>query len=121
MTNTAIAAATSQMALMGSPRRRATTPRHHAPTMAMAAHRILPAGLGLTTTVDMRVGSWTVPRQGRPGDSGGQCHYAPANISHWSNAGRSSVHLGDMPGAYTGAPGSGPQVDAKSMNKRGFS
>src|SRR5215831_12877885 len=102
MTNTAIAAATSQMALMGSPRRRATTPRHQAPTMAMAAHRILPAGLGLTAMVDMRIGSWTVPQQGRPGGTGGQCHYGPANISHWSNACQPAVHVPDMPRAYTG-------------------
>ncbi len=44
MAKIAIEAATSQMALIGSPRRSATTPRQTAPTMAMAAQRILLAG-----------------------------------------------------------------------------
>src|SRR5580692_2572163 len=85
MRNTAMDAVTSQMALMGSSRRRATTPRHQAPTMAMAAHRIFPAGLGFGMALCM---VWSSPRgwhKGRPPAHGGQCMRHLRRISYWSN------------------------------------
>src|SRR3954466_4093418 len=84
MRKTAMEAVTSQMALMGSLRRSAMTPRHQAPTMAMAAHRILPAGLGFGMALCM---VWSSPcgcHKGRPTDHGGQCARRASRISHWS-------------------------------------
>jgi hypothetical protein len=46
MAKIADAAATSQIALIGSPRLNATTPRQKAPMMAIAAQTILLAALG---------------------------------------------------------------------------
>src|SRR5512142_37081 len=112
-----MAAATSQIALIGSPRRRATTPRHQAPTMAMAAHRIFPAGLGLTATVDIRIGSWKVPSKGRPGGGGGQQHIAPACISHWSNGPGAGTHSVVAAGAYTGGLSGAACGDGKPMTR----
>src|SRR6185312_7731436 len=75
MAKIAVAAATSQIALIGSPRLNATTPRQNAPTIAMATQTILLAALGGGTVACIGCMAAS-PRQYRkvpPGNGGGQC------------------------------------------------